>query len=779
MDATRRVACNRELFNPVLTMGMQVSLILVLSHFFQLLLKPFGQPGPIAHILSGFVLGPTGLSRIPYIKKVFFQDVAGDYYETMALFSRIIIMFLMGLETDVPYLVRNLRPATIIAGGGCIMCTIFAAVITPFIYHETGAHGSMPIMALMIAVILSNSASPIVNCLATEWKFATTDFGRLAISSSLISDMYAVVLLVFSNRNKHGWGFMTWVLYGCLAFTMLVAVIVLNMYLANWLNRRNRNQKHLKNAEAFGILSVIVVTAMAIEMLGFNSIIACFLIGTMFPKGGKTARTLLAKLNYSVHNFVFPIYLGYMGFQANISVINSLTNLSIVVIVILLSLGGKITGTLVACSYLKIPLNEGVLFAFVMNVKGHVDLVTLSIGLQSKVVTGQLFYSLMLVTIILNTLIVGPMIAFMVRREGDSLGYRHVALEWQDPDIELRLLACVHNPRHVSTMVGLIAALKGNEHGPIIPYLMHLVELPEKTKSDLMYHQREDDELSDEESYGGNDVTEINEAVDAFTSETGVMVHQVKAVSPFLSMCSDVCDRAEDVRASIILLHFHKHRRIDGKMETGKEGIRTTNQKVLRHAKCSVAILVDRGLTGKTVASGSESLQHVSTLFFGGPDDREALGFSRRLVMDHHINLTIIRFLPGSAKDRNVGVNVAHREEEVLMAISDHETENEADTAVLTEFYNRYVTSGQVGYVEKYVETGAETAAALRDMADMYSLFIVGKGGRGHSPLTSAMSDWEECPELGTVGDLLASTDFDLSGSVLVIQQHRISNDEQ
>ncbi|KAI8030008.1 Cation/H(+) antiporter 2 [Camellia lanceoleosa] len=715
MDATRRVACNRELFNPVLTMGMQVSLILVLSHFFQLLLKPFGQPGPIAHILSGFVLGPTGLSRIPYIKKVFFQDVAGDYYETMALFSRIIIMFLMGLETDVPYLVRNLRPATVIAGGGCIMCTIFAAVITPFIYHETGAHGSMPIMALMMAVLLSNSASPIVNCLATEWKFATTDFGRLAISSSLISDMYAVVLLVFSNRNKHGWGFMTWVLYGCLAFTMLVAVIVLNMYLANWLNRRNRNQKHLKNAEAFGILSVIVVTAMAIEMLGFNSIIACFLIGAMFPKGGKTVRTLLAKLNYSVHNFVFPIYLGYMGFQANISVINSLTNLSIVVIIILLSLGGKITGTLVACSYLKIPLNEGVLFAFVMNVKGHVDLVTLSIGLQSKVVTSQVFYSLMLVTIILNTLIVGPMIAFMVRREGDSLGYRHVALEWQDPDIELRLLACVHNPRHVSTMVGLIAALKGNEHGPITPYLMHLVELPEKTKSDLMYHQREGDELSDEESYGGNDVTVINEAV--------------KAVSPFLSMCSDVCDRAEDMRASIILLHFHKHRRIDGKMETGKEGIRTTNQKVLRHAKCSVAILVDRGLTGKTVASGSESLQHVSTLFFGGPDDREALGFSRRLVMDHHINLTIIRFLPGSAKDRNVGVNVAHREEEVLMAISDHETENEADTAVLTEFYNRYVTSGQVGYVEVCGNRSTDSSGA--------------KGHGGHVLTIHSRKRWE------------------------------------
>ncbi|XP_057469594.1 cation/H(+) antiporter 2-like [Actinidia eriantha] len=783
MDATRRVACSPEIFNPVLTMGMQVSFILVISHFFELVLKPLGQAGPVAQILSGFVLGPSGLSHIPYMKDIFFQDMAGDYYEALALFSRIMIMFLLGLESDIPYLLRHLHPASVLSASSFLVCTAFAGAITPFIYQATAAEGPILVMALMLSVILSNAASPVLIRIAAELRFATTDLGRLAISSALLTDMCAVVVLVISSRTNNSWPLTAWVFYGILALVMVIAVIILNMYLATWLNRRNRHQKHLKNAEAFGILSVVVVAAMAIEMMGFNSIVACFLMGSMFPKGGKTGRTLLPKLNYSVHNFIFPVYLGYMGFQADVTNVNSLSTLGVIAIVLLLSVGGKISGTLAACYYLKIPMNEGVLFAFLMNVKGHVDLVTISIGRQNKVVTSQLFYSLMIITLVVNTLIVGPVIAFMVRRERYTLGYRHVALEWQEPEIELTMLACVHNPRYVSTIVGLIAALRGSDRGPITPYLMHLIELPEKNKSNLMYHQREDDELSDDDNYGGNDVVEINEAVDAFVAETGVVVHQVKVVSPFLNMHADVCDRAEEIRASIILLHFHKHQRIDGKMETGKEGIRMTNQKVLRHAKCSVAILVDRGLTGTSQTlgtSGSESLQHVTTLFFGGPDDREALGFSQRFSMHHHINLTIIRFLPASAKNSNAGVNVAHREEDVLMAMSEHETENEADTAVLTEFYNRYVTSGQVGYVEKYVENGAETATALRDMADMYSLFIVGKGGRGLSPLTTGMSDWEECPELGTVGDLLASTDFDIRGSVLVIQQHRpSSNDDE
>jgi len=89
----------------------------------------------------------------------------------------------------------------------------------------------------------------------------------------------------------------------------------------------------------------------------------------------------------------------------------------------------------------------------------------------------------------------------------------------------------------------------------------------------------------------------------------------------------------------------------------------------------------------------------------------------------------------------------------------------------------RYVTSGQVAYIEKHMKDGAQTAAALRDLVDVYQLFIVGKGGRRNTTITTGISDWEECPELGNVGDLLASSEFDSSCSVLVIQQYRPPTD--
>lgn len=87
----------------------------------------------------------------------------------------------------------------------------------------------------------------------------------------------------------------------------------------------------------------------------------------------------------------------------------------------------------------------------------------------------------------------------------------------------------------------------------------------------------------------------------------------------------------------------------------------------------------------------------------------------------------------------------------------------------------RFVASGMATYVEKLVESSAETVAALRKMDGMYSLFLVGRGRRSMSPLVMGLSEWVECPELGPVGDLLASSDFTVHGSVLVLQQHGLS----
>ncbi|KAL8168383.1 hypothetical protein V2J09_009882 [Rumex salicifolius] len=777
MDATQKILCGDDLFNPLLSMGLQASFILSVSHFLQILLKPLRQPTPIAQLCAGMLLGHSFLSRIKVVESYFFQSSAADYYEVMAFFGRIVIMFLIGLQLDLSFLRRNLRTIFLISSAGTLICFIFAGAISyPFFrfYVKQGnTHKGerFPSFVVLLMVAMANSASPLVDRFASELNIGSSHFGRLVVCSSLMNDVASLILgpVVRKTGTPGAYSIGNW--FASVLVTAIVSVFM--RYLAGWLNGwQNRNRRYMKNAQFGSVFIVVVFTAGLTEIMGENSILSSFLLGVTFPREGRTTRTLMSKLSYVVYTFVLPIYFGYIGFQANLKLLWNLKDLIGIIVILSLCIGGKILGTFSVCSRLNIPTNKALALSLLLNLKGHYDMLIIGRAkLNADWSDG--FYNIMVVTVLLNTLLSGIPVAIFVWKNNKTFGYHPIPLEFRAPESELRVLSCVYNARSVPTMVSLIGGLGWSRELPVTAYLTHLIELlPKKRASSKMYHQMEDDELSDDEAYGGNEALEISDIVDTFVSDTGIFISQLKAVSPMTRIYEDVCHSTEEVRASIVVLPYHKHQRIDGKMETGKDGLRTTNQRVLRQAPCAVGILVDRGLFGN-----SQSMQHIAVLFFGGPDDREALSFSRRIGMQAHVNLTVIRFLQNN-RESHERINVSlQRDEEVFMAMPSRAVEDEADHVSLEEFYNRHVTSGQAGYVERHVKNGAETAMALRELVDTYQLFIVGRGGRQNTPITTAMSDWEECPELGTVGDLLASSDCGTNNSVLIIQQCRPSSD--
>lgn len=298
----------------------------------------------------------------------------------------------------------------------------------------------------------------------------------------------------------------------------------------------------------------------------------------------------------------------------------------------------------------------------------------------------------MLIAIVINTVLSGVVLAFIVRKEEKLSTHVHTALEYVKAEDELRTLACVYSPRQVTAILALMSALSGSHKVPVVNYMMHLIELHQRKRTNVSYHELEDNELSDTEGYGGEDVLEILAALDAFTTETKIHISISKAVSTLASLYEDVCNAAEDLRAAIIILPFHKHQRIDGKMESGKEGVRTTNQKILRHAPCSIGIIVERGLAGVPGFAqlfGSSTVQHVATLFFGGLDDHEAISWSQRMASHARINLTIIRFLSTESWTTRKELVEERDDVKVFMSLSSIDGGNDADNDFLSSFYNQ------------------------------------------------------------------------------------------
>lgn len=146
-------------------------------------------------------------------------------------------------------------------------------------------------------------------------------------------------------------------------------------------------------------------------------------------------------------------------------------------------------------------------------------------------------------------------------------------------------------------------------------------------------------------------------------------------------------------------------------------------------------------------------LHNVVVFFFGGGDDREALAYGARMANHPGVTLTIIRFLPSRS-------------------IRDDQAERRLDNRLLDEVKLMSARNKRVVYREVLVADMQEIVEEMKALDEScYDLVMVGMRHRSNSVLSEGLASWGDCPELGVMGDFLASLDFESKFSVLVVKQ--------
>ncbi|KHN44483.1 Cation/H(+) antiporter 3 [Glycine soja] len=169
------------------------------------------------------------------------------------------------------------------------------------------------------------------------------------------------------------------------------------------------------------------------------------------------------------------------------------------------------------------------------------------------------------------------------------------------------------------------------------------------------------------------------------------------------------------------------------------------NLMVLELSPCSVGILVTRASHQTRYSS-----TRLALIYLSEHDDEEALCIARRAIRNPGMNIVIYN-LVFKAEDDEWGQEVDDDELEDVKHAREHNI--------------RY---------QQIIETeGSQTAAFLSDIVKEHDFFIVGRrhGNGIESPQTDGLTDWSEFPELGAIGDFLASPDLESRASILVVQQ--------
>ncbi|XP_078181406.1 cation/H(+) antiporter 15-like [Carex rostrata] len=743
---------------------IQLLIVIATSRGMHFLLRPLKLPRHVSEIIGGFLLGPSVLGRIPKVAMTLFPPRSLFPLESLAYLGLVYYIFTIGLGIDVP----SIRSSGWRCFWFAIACTFppfaLAAVSGSTLHKKLNEQTNQVAFVIFISVSFSVSAFSVLARTVTELKIVSTDIGRLTLSAAILVDSFAwfglSAAVAISESGKDFMSAIYTVLAGTIFYVVCFALV--RPMMRKLSQRAISGHGNVGEFEEVAVLAGVLLSAFLGDLIGIHAVFGAFTYGLAIPQGPISA-SLVEKVYDLVRGILLPLFFVCSGLMMDISSIKHVElALYMAALVLVAALLKVLGGVMIAACY-DMQVHDGVSFGLLMNTKGVIELAMLNVAFNKRILGTQAFTILVIMSVVL-TAIVTPFLNSVVKPTRRLVFYKRRTVHWNDQGSELRILACVHNPRDVPALISVIDCTYPTIHTPISVSAVQLIELTGHTPALLLLH---DPIMSGHGKYGIHlqaQSVAVAHAFECYAQQAGgVFVRTSAAISPFLTMHEDIVAEAENCHAAMVLVPFHMQLAVDGSLEVSSHpSVRNVNKKVMELSPCTVAVIVDRGIGG---FSAHGTALRVGVLFFGGPDDRESLALGSRMMSHPGIEISIVRFMTTSRSSSSSTSTSSVNSEDAEIR------ERHMDDECLRLFVERSAVA-VFDYREHVVANAEDTVEAIRRIeSEGKELLLVGKEqGLVGSRLTAGMTEWSEFHELGPIGDLLASTDFGATASVLVIQ---------
>ncbi|KAL9658917.1 hypothetical protein QQ045_028282 [Rhodiola kirilowii] len=734
---------------PLLLLQLSIGCAIIL--LFAKAFKPLGQPILLSQILSGLLLGPSVLGHIKEFTGTLFPLRSFVVLDTFSTFGYMFYFFLIGAQVD-PFLVKKVGKRSFLVGISAVIVALILAMscallITNLVHVEEKIATTLPVVALTESVL----SFPMVVQYLSELNIINSEFGRVAMSSAIVSNLLGFLLVTptiimhESPAGKQAWA-------STLSNGALLAAVVVFLIrpVIMWVVKRSPQGQPLDEELIYSIFVLVLLMGFISQAAGLHIYYGPLVLGIALPPGPPLASSLIEKLDYITHWLFMPLFFIKNGLVINVFAVGS-TNYMALQLVIAVAFFGRFLGGFLASLLTKLPTRDAAALGLVMTAQGVIELGMFKMMKKAKAVGSEAFV-VMCASMLIVTAVVTPLIKLLYDPSHRFQVYKRRSVMHLRVEAELRVLMCVHDQDNVPAAINVLEAINSPKRSAMSVSLVHLLELAGRATPLFITHKKHKKSSSNS--------SHSEAIIKAFTqyeeSNHGqISLHPFTMISSYSTMPDDICELALDTKTNLVIIPFHKKYFNHGDFMSSKKNIKTLNNNLLEKAPCSVAILVDKGLLSSSrPVLNSWSAFRVAVLFFGGCDDREALAIAMRAAAHENVHLTMIRLVENG--------NVS----------SDNLMDKKLDNAMLSEFRDNVKGNQKVKYIEEVVMDGSGTIAVVRSMEEAFELIIVGHRHDEHSQLMMGLTDWTESSELGTVGDILASSDFRGHSTVLVVQQH-------
>jgi Kef-type K+ transport system membrane component KefB len=246
------------------------------------LCERLGQPAVLGELLAGVLLGPSILGLVPLSFGILLVAEIGV----------LLLLFEVGLETDLGELLRV---------GGPAMAVAVVGMVLPFLggYVLTRMAGFTTLTAMFVGAALTATSIGITSRVLSEIKMLASREGQIILGAAVADDILGLVVLAVVSQIAATGSVGVWEAgrAALLSFAFLVLAIVVGMPLGRLLVR------HVGQASVRGILVAVSVAFALLAALGAQMAGSAAIVGA-FAAGLVLART---DRGNDIHNAVRPI----------------------------------------------------------------------------------------------------------------------------------------------------------------------------------------------------------------------------------------------------------------------------------------------------------------------------------------------------------------------------------------------------------------------------------------------------------------------------------------
>jgi len=374
------------------------------------------QPPVLGELVAGIIISPFALGLLigdPIILNFATVEAFGvhefNIMEVISQIALVILLFVVGVETDVRAFLRYAPTGSAVALGGVVLPFIFGYFVTWALYPEVGVAGWL----FMGAVLTATSIGVTARVLMDMGRLQTKE-GTVILAGAVIDDIIGIVILsvAVSMASTGVIDIGHAVQLGVIGFALWFALLMVGIRFNKYISRILLNP--FKRSGTVPIVAIIIgfIIAYLVTLVDLHPVVGAYVAGLMFA--ATEEKQEIAEKARPIMFFLAPFFFCYLGMQVDMPLL--VEGAVIAIVLIVLATMGKVVGCYIPSRLVgRLSRNSSLIVGIGMVPRAEVGLIIAGAGLLAGAVDRELFGAAVAVSIV-TTLIAPPMLRPLFRR---------------------------------------------------------------------------------------------------------------------------------------------------------------------------------------------------------------------------------------------------------------------------------------------------------------------------------------------------------------------------